>query len=158
MALSPRTAQFAKALAPVFKVDGFTKTGCSWHKRCAELIQVFNIQHSQWGNQFYLNIGIYLTELGKETKPAEYRCHIRCRVEELLPGVNLRDLATLLDFDASIDLSARYEQVGALITRELLPWFSSNSTKAGVAATLKRLDYKGFFLGKGVRECLTHPV
>jgi len=81
MTHSALTAEFARHLAPELKERGFRKTGPSWHRVRDRMIQVFNVQKSQWGALIYLNVGIYLTDLGSETRPSEYRCHVRCRAE-----------------------------------------------------------------------------
>jgi len=52
----------------------------TWHKEISDIILVFNIQRSQWGFEFYINVGVYIKALGSKNKPPEYRCHIRSRV------------------------------------------------------------------------------
>lgn len=71
-----------KSLAPFLKAVGFKKKRGSWHREQDDLIHVVNIQGSQWGADFYLNIGVYLKALGQESRPPEYRCHFRSRLSE----------------------------------------------------------------------------
>ena len=103
MAVNAITTEFASRLAPMFKAKGFRKTSATWRRDCDYLTQVFNIQKSQWGDQFYLNLGIYLRDPGNESRPTEYRCHVRCRAERLLEDEELQTLRECLDFDTPLD-------------------------------------------------------
>jgi hypothetical protein len=77
---SPELDFLVESVKPVFKVHGFKKSNLTWHKETSETILVFNIQKSQWGPEFYINVGIYLKALGSENKPPEYRCHVQSRI------------------------------------------------------------------------------
>ena len=70
-----------ESMKPVFKEHGFKKTNLTWRKETSETILVFNIQKSQWGPEFYINLGIYLKALGVEKKPPEYHCHVQSRLD-----------------------------------------------------------------------------
>lgn len=54
------------ALEDVLGPAGFTRKGDSWYRRSEEIVEVVNLQKSQWGAQFYLNYGIWLRALGEE--------------------------------------------------------------------------------------------
>jgi hypothetical protein len=73
MAASALTSQFAAHIAPEMKARRYRKTGATWHRELNQMIQVFNIQKSYWGYQFYLNVGIYLRDLGTESRPTVMR-------------------------------------------------------------------------------------
>jgi hypothetical protein len=90
-------------LAPLLKSAGFKKKATTWRRQHPDGIQVVNVQGSQWGPEYYLNLGFYISALGSEPEPTEYRCHVRTRVAE--PD---RDAAPLV--------------------AELEAWFGSNGT------------------------------
>ena len=69
-----------KALAHLLKPLGFKKLRGTWHRASADTIQTINVQGSQWGPEYYINIGTYLRVLGEEVTPPEFRCHIRSRI------------------------------------------------------------------------------
>jgi hypothetical protein len=69
-----------KALAQLLKPIGFKKRRATWHRATADTIQVVNVQGSQWGPEYYVNVGTYLRALGEEVAPPEFRCHIRSRI------------------------------------------------------------------------------
>ncbi len=73
--------ELGTTLAPHLKRLGFKKKGRTWHRTSEDVVEVFNIQGSSWSkDDYYLNLGIYLKALGKETLPPEYNCHIRERI------------------------------------------------------------------------------
>jgi len=73
-----------QSFASIFKEHGYTKRRATWYHDTGGFICVFNIQGSQWGKQFYLNLGIYIKELGHKNFPNEYDCHIRTRVDNII--------------------------------------------------------------------------
>ena len=154
MALSPLTAQFAGELAPDMKSRGFRKTGPNWHRDLDSMIQVLNIQKSQWGDQFYINLGIYLKDLGNEAHPTEYRCHVRARAERFLDGEEFSDFHRLLNFDEPVPLADRYKELKRLIAKSALAWLDANSTKEALARSLESSGTRNFFIMVGVSKCL----
>ena len=79
---------------PLFKDNGFTKSGLNFYKNTPEFIYVVNFQKSS-GNtasetRFYVNCGIYGAFIdaaaGKKTvlKPKEYECHFRDRISSII--------------------------------------------------------------------------
>lgn len=77
-------ARYQKALIdafkPHFKELGFTKRNATWHLETVDAIHVFNIQKSQWGENYYFNAGIYFRALGFSVSPTQPYCHIRTRI------------------------------------------------------------------------------
>ncbi|MOA35952.1 hypothetical protein D3C78_1574490 [compost metagenome] len=39
-----------------------------------------NVQGSQWGDDYYVNVGFYIGALGQEVSPPSYRCHVQSRL------------------------------------------------------------------------------
>ncbi len=154
MAANSLTTEFTKQLAPTMKARGYRKTGATWHRSFDKLIQVFNIQKSQWGNQFYLNVGVYLRDLGDELNPTEYRCHVRCRAEHLLSSADFTELHQTLNFDSQIEKADRYQKLNDLIERSALHWFDVNCTIESLGNELSINGTKGFLVFKDVPKLL----
>jgi hypothetical protein len=114
-----------RALAPSFKECGFLKRGSTWRRASPHAIVVFNIQGSQWGRQFYLNLGAYFRHLGPELAPPEYRCHVRVRLSTLVPDPGL--LGKLLNFDEGIPAADRSAQLVAAVSEFAMPWLHAMS-------------------------------
>lgn len=79
---------FKKAVHPLLKAQGFTKSGATWRKRQEESIAVFNVQKSQWGGgTYYVNVGTHFLKLGEDPSPTHNKCHVQRRLELAEPEV-----------------------------------------------------------------------
>lgn len=115
-------------LAPLLKAAGYRKRRLTWHPDWPDAITVFNVQKSQWGDQFYLNFGIYLKALGNEKTPPEYACHVRARMEELMSDMSdWRRLCELLDYDKPFDDAIRLGEIADLVKQWGLPWLEKHA-------------------------------
>ena len=76
--------QIENLIKPHLKQIGFRKKGATWYREKLNFIQVVNVQGSQWSKIFFINLGIYLKDLGGEETPPEYKCHIRKRLDSLV--------------------------------------------------------------------------
>jgi hypothetical protein len=117
--------QLETALAPALKAAGYRKRALTWHRQSKDTISVFNLQKSQWGDQFYINCAIYLKALGTEETPPEYRCPVRARMDDLVP--DRHRLIALLDFDYQMDGAARREEIVGFVVSCALPWLEKYS-------------------------------
>ncbi len=78
---------------PLFKDNGFTKSGLNFYKNTSKFIYILNLQKSSrntaFETRFYVNCGIYGAFIDaatrKETvlKPKEYECHFRDRISSI---------------------------------------------------------------------------
>lgn len=82
---TPEKKLLEAVFAPPLKLIDFKKRGGTWHRAKGAGVQVVNIQGLQWSRIFYINLGVYFPELSKKILPAEYDCHIRRRLDQLLP-------------------------------------------------------------------------
>ena len=81
-----KAESFKTAVNPLLKTHGFKKSGATWRRHQPESIAVFNVQKSQWGDGYYVNIGMYFGALGKDRAPTENKCHVRMRLEVTNPS------------------------------------------------------------------------
>jgi hypothetical protein len=107
--MSDSKKKLETALAPVLKAAGYRKRARTWHREWTDTLTVFNIQKSQWSDQFYLNCGIYLKALGDAQHPPEYECHIRERMDQLVPDAER--LNRLLDFHWALGENTRLSEI-----------------------------------------------
>jgi hypothetical protein len=73
------------AVAGALRSNVFKKKSRTWWRTTDDVIQVVNLQKSAYGERLYVNLGLYIRSLGSEQNPPEYRCHIRVRLERLVP-------------------------------------------------------------------------
>lgn len=134
-----------QALAPVLKAAGFKKTGATWHRHHPGEVAVVNLQGSQWGPQFYLNLGVYFRELGAKPRPCEAECHIRSRLEAHVP--DYRRVHQLLDFEYEIDIEARGKELAGLIRDDGIPWLDQVATRDGARRWCEKHPRSPFMAG-----------
>src|SRR4051812_3354033 len=77
--MSESQSSIEQVIAERLKPLGYLKRATTWHRERDQLISVLNLQKSQWGEGWYINLGVYLRALGDEERPPEARCHVRCR-------------------------------------------------------------------------------
>jgi hypothetical protein len=97
-----------------------------------ESIAVFNIQGSQWGPSFYINLGIYFTALGQNERPLEYHCHVGARLNRVL--TDSARCAELLNFECTIPDAQRFSELAAAVSEAAVPWLERVATPAGAKA------------------------
>lgn len=78
------------------KLLGFKKKGARWYRDNEDVISVVGLQKSQWGDQHYINLGIWVKLLGDVDFPEVKDCHIQCRLENVTID-QANDLAKALD-------------------------------------------------------------
>ncbi len=114
------------------KSRGFTKARLAWHRQLEEVVHVLSFQRSAWGgDNYYVNVGVYLRDLGDEPRPAENRCHVRARVESM---PNALSYAYALDFEEQLEQRVREEALLSLIMKAAVPWFESMTDARQVRA------------------------
>gem|GEM_PF-4591478 len=113
----------------LLKPAGFRKAGGNWYRDGAEAVLVVNLQRSGWGRAYYLNLGLWLSDLGKVARPKEQNCPIRKR----LSGDRL---AAALDYDQPLADDERRKQIHAALKRGL-GVFEGCETKRGIVSRFK---------------------
>ena len=121
-----------QALKLALKREGFKKFGATWRKRYSGAIGVLNIQGSQWGPSFYVNLGIYFAALGSKTNPLEYDCHLRCRLHQLVP--DRARFVDLLNFESSIPDDERLPEIVSAAVDFGVAWLGACAAPEGARA------------------------
>ena len=134
--------ELERAITCVLKPLGYRKQSATWHRDRERVVSVVNLQKSQWGDDWYLNLGVYLKALGGESRPAENQCHIRCRATTPSGSEMPRELVELSAFVAEI----------------ALPWLDALSTERGVADFLGSARSNVCFVHRRVRELVGVPA
>ncbi|TFC22108.1 DUF4304 domain-containing protein [Cryobacterium sp. MDB1-18-2] len=114
------------------KTAGCSKKSGSWYRRSSETILVLNLQKSQNGLQYYVNVALWLRALGDEESPKENKCQIRTRLTRLLPADLEKRLTELLDLDSDLDQMSRKEGLLDLLREHLLPLMEASSSLEGL--------------------------
>jgi len=125
---------------------GFHKTKTSWYSRKPELTWVVNLQKSDFGGQYYLNLGVSFLALDDALQPAIKDCQIFTRLRYKSPsGV---DIAGILDLeDISLPADERVRLLTVAINDGALRFFQRCESVSSIADGLRI----GFFKEAGVR-------
>jgi hypothetical protein len=135
--------------------EGFQHKPGTWYLEQEESILVVNLQKSNFGEQYYINLGVMLKgNASVRLPPKEHECQVRLRIEAATP-VEEQALTALLNLeDRSIEASDRERRVQALMAEHALPFLLQCSTRAGIQQAHRDGKLKGAQLHKAVRESL----
>ena len=127
------------ALGPSLKEAGFKKQAGNWYRSNDEIILMVNIQKSQYGDQYYINIGIALKSLGVVQYPKEHNCHIRFRLTALVKEDEKKHIDSIFDLEnKSFSETQRTEEICMLVQNILLPTLKECSSEQEVLELVKR--------------------
>lgn len=127
-----------------------------WFRRSDDVVEVINLQTSQYGAQHYLNYGLLLRSLDATAYPREQRCHVRLRGDEI--GSSSHDLAALLDLENEIDDAERAARLGAYLRDQLLPFAATCRTLRDLRAQVSHGAFEHAFIHVAARSLLPEPV
>lgn len=117
-------AVFDSVLTPA----GFRRHKDTWYKTNEDTITLVNIQKSQWGGQYYVNLAVYLRDLGKATSPAEHQSHIRLRLASI-SGSDTPAVEEALDLErAPVPTEQRKSVLARVLSTVALPFLVERST------------------------------
>jgi hypothetical protein len=137
--------------------EGFQHKAGTWYREREESILVVNLQKSNFGEQYYINLGVLLKgpqAVNIRLPPKEHECHVRLRVEAATPAEE-QALTSLLNLeDWSIDAADRERRVQALIAARALPFLLQCSTRDGLRQAHRDGKLSGAVVHKAIRESL----
>ncbi|HXQ35760.1 MAG TPA: DUF4304 domain-containing protein [Anaerolineales bacterium] len=126
----------SKELLPL----GFKKQGKTWYHDVDECISLLNLQKSEWGAQFYLNLGVFVKQLDPRiSTPKEHQCHLRLRLSDLVP--NKAEFEQYLDFENEIADEQRIHEILKGLRSYAVPWLKAVESLEGIKTTI--LEGKG---------------
>lgn len=152
--MSPENSKAIQSiLAPIFKRHGFKRKGATWYFQTSEFTTVFNIQGSQFGPSFYLNMGVYIRSLGEKEIPMSYDCHVFIRLDGIVPDP--KKLQELLDFESTVTRDKRFQELAGLVEDYAVPWLLQMCSKEPLKAFL--IDRGISSIRKAARDYLGIP-
>ena len=124
------------AVAETLKSADFQRGSNTWYRGLEETVLVVNVQKSNFGEQYYLNLGVFVkglpVNLGGKLPPKENQCHIRLRIEALKRDEEHQLKQFLNREDKSIGTTDRKRGIETAIARIALPFLLQCSTRAGI--------------------------
>lgn len=144
------------AIGSAAKAAGFSKKGASWYAERNESLLVIAPQKSQYGQKFFLNLGVFFREFGPNQWPKSHECHLQARLEDVVSVVNDRSIIdVVLDFEsADISDEDRAEKITDFLACYAIPFLENCSTFAGVREAEKNGALKSIPILRRLREHL----
>jgi hypothetical protein len=106
---------------------GFRRRKDTWYKTNEDTITLLNLQKSQYGGQYYMNLAVYIRELGRATSPLEHQSHIRARLTAI-SGSDASSIDEALDLERSdVSTEQRRNVIGLAITTIAVPFLVDRS-------------------------------
>jgi len=112
---------------------GMLKHSGTWYRSTDNVIQAVNLQKSQYGPSYYINIGWWLRSLGDVKFPKDDEWHIGIRLESLL-ALRAEEVNSLLDLDSEISDAERSQRLRDLLEADLRPAVDRTTSVDGLRA------------------------
>ena len=119
------------AVAPGMKALGFRKKARNWWRTSDYAVQVLSLQKSQFGEQLYVNVAVYLSQLGNELSPPHNRCQIQARLETVVDSKYWNEIAA-----AQTETSPSPALIEAVL-KGGVAWLDQLSTPTGIRTYLR---------------------
>ncbi|WP_437954367.1 DUF4304 domain-containing protein [Sorangium sp. So ce119] len=136
----------------------FLRKHGSWYHDTEETVLVVDVQRSNFGQQHYINLGIFVKACSQTLArfpPKESECHIRLRLESLMPEADEESVRTLLDLDnQSIGSAERQKRIRGLVSGIAIPFLLQCSTRTGLRDAKRNGRLDAAVIDKRVREAI----
>lgn len=138
--------EFIKIFSKELSEKEFVRKASSWYLNESGSIKVVNLQKSNHSNLNYLNLSIYIKNIGEgddELFPKENKCHIRTRLNNKIINEQ-KDYSYLFDFEnTKISQELLENEIKECININILPQLELINSKEGI---LKIADENPTFL------------
>ena len=117
-----------RLLDDVLVPTGFRRRKLHWYRSNDDTIQIVNLQKSDWGGQYYINLGIFFRTLSPATAPKEYQAHARVRLDALR-GIDESRIEAVLNLE-NVEMSQveRRSVIVAAFNDGVIPFLNARST------------------------------
>jgi hypothetical protein len=130
-----KAIDFKKIFGEVSKENGFERAYEGWFKEFSEIIQVLDLQKSNYGSYYYLNVKLFI-------QGAFGRKYVKSKQLVKIDGgdIFLRqpdNYSNLLDLDAPLESSDRKEGLKKMFNDFIIPFSNKTNTKEGIKELYK---------------------
>lgn len=139
-------------VAESFSNHKFRKKADTWYYDCPETLLVANLQKSQYGDSYFINLGVWLKSLGESSAPKENHCHIRIRLESIM-GKSIEQ-ALNMEY-VGLDEVERNQIIEAAIESAAIPFLMSCNTIDKIKCQLDNGHLSKAMVNKRIREIVS---
>jgi hypothetical protein len=130
----------------VMRESGFKKQSSAWYRRTADAVLVMNLQKSDFGEQYYVNLGVWLITLGDVPFPKANHCHVQMRAVALCRDQQDFLEMEVFNLDRSMEPLERVELIRSFLKSMAIPFLN----ECGSIEGLRRLYRDGRLNSAGV--------
>lgn len=109
----------------------YHKKSGSWYCSLEDVVQVLDLQRSQYGPVYYVNIALWLLAIEPADQPKEWNCHIRTRLSQLLIHRE-KEIGELLDLSVDMSSTDRQARLIDILETDTLPLLFACRTIEGL--------------------------
>ncbi|WP_437631010.1 DUF4304 domain-containing protein [Sorangium sp. So ce854] len=136
----------------------FLRKSGIWYHDTEEAVLVVDVQRSNFGQQHYINVGVFVKISSQKLArlpPRENECHIRLRLESLMPEAEEESVRALLDLDnQSIGSAERQKRIRELVVGVVIPFLLQCGTHAGIREAKRNGRLDAAVIDKRLREAI----
>jgi hypothetical protein len=142
--------ELKQTIGDFLKPLGFKKKADSWYLSNAETLVVVNLQKSNFGEQYYINIGCVPISLKNEmgATPKEHQTPIRMRLEAVFPDWKTK-IRAILDLEKELEAKETRKEQLTTILRELLALLLQ---RLSTLPSLRNAYKEGFFRSAAINR------
>lgn len=122
--------EFKAIFGEIAKVNDFKQAFGGWYKESSECIAILELQKSNFGDYYQLNIKIFIQgTFGRNYLPT------KDLIKSSLGDVNSNETSKykdVLDFDKAMDDTRRKEETQELFRNHIVPFVNNTLTRAGI--------------------------
>lgn len=133
--------------------SGFAKKSGSWYIHYPETVGVVNLQKSQYGDTYYVNLGVWVNALGEAQFPKENTCHIRIRLSALCDDTFER----AMDSDSALSDDQRKKVIEAALLKKAIPFLQSTSSLSKIKEGIENGRLGEAMVHVKVKKLLSSP-
>jgi hypothetical protein len=114
------------------KMAGFQKKSTTWYLDEGGIIKVVNLQKSNYGDLYYVNVSIFLKELDNDQFPSENECHIRTRMDNSMVDAP-KDYDYLFDLEnVKLSVENYQKEIKDCIQQNIIPQLDLIKSREGL--------------------------
>lgn len=134
---------------------GFSRSKGNFLFFGGKLALVLNLQKSNYGDDYFINIGVWLEDVGgKNDLPKETLCHIRFRADSFLvrryPDVDFSKVLRVNKFN----IEEKSSNISSMVDDYIVPFIDEVKTIDSIKRMYRSGDLSNAFISKEARELL----
>lgn len=133
---------------------GFKRKGTLWTRSANDVYQSVELQKSQFGEQYHINLGVWLTTLGSPQNPRDKDMHIRLRADSLFDAAARERWVRDMDFEQDVAHHNRTRELRTMIKDVLVAHLVACDSEAGIRVALAVGDLRDAFVLAAARTAL----